>query len=335
MTLVLGGVRRAVHVGALIDAEAVGPLAGAPVAVMDLSSMQRLLGQPARVSRILIQTSARARGRVERELRALAGPRLIVSGAEQDVTQLEQALGPSAQASALFAVIGALLGFLFAFNAILLTVPERRQAIADLRLAGTTRSAIVQLVELSSSVPGRRVVDRRAARRLRALALGLSRVDRLPRASVHAERRHGRQRRQRARRRTWRRRRDLARLGAAAAGPAQPARARRDLHARRRGRQQALARRPADAVRARARAACRSKRDLRARSVGRARGERRARARDRARDPARVRGGAGDRGQAQRALAAPADARARARRCPRDDPSLAGACGDRRGRAVR
>ena len=49
----------------------------------------------------------------------------------------EQALRPSGQASALFAIIGALLGFLLAFNAILLTVPERRQAIADLRLSGT------------------------------------------------------------------------------------------------------------------------------------------------------------------------------------------------------
>lgn len=150
VTLVLGGVRRAVHVGALIDAEAVGPLADASVAVMDLSSMQRLLGQPAHVSRILIQTSASARDQVERELRALAGPRLIVGGAEQDVTQLQQALGPSSQASALFAVIGALLGFLFAFNAILLTIPERRQAVADLRLAGTTRSAIVQLVSFQA-----------------------------------------------------------------------------------------------------------------------------------------------------------------------------------------
>ncbi len=59
---------------------------------------------------------------------------------------LEQALRPSDLASQLFAAIGALLGFLLAFNAMLLTVPERRQAIADLRLAGTRRSAIIQIV---------------------------------------------------------------------------------------------------------------------------------------------------------------------------------------------
>ncbi|HEY2217680.1 MAG TPA: ABC transporter permease, partial [Solirubrobacteraceae bacterium] len=53
---------------------------------------------------------------------------------------------PSNQASALFAAISALLGFLFAFNAMLLTVPERRQVIASLRIEGTRRSAIVQIV---------------------------------------------------------------------------------------------------------------------------------------------------------------------------------------------
>ena len=83
---------------------------------------------------------------MRRELQALAGGRLKVAAADQDVALLRQALRPSNQASGFFAAIGALLGFLLAFNAMLLTVPERRQAIADLRLVGTRRSAIVQMV---------------------------------------------------------------------------------------------------------------------------------------------------------------------------------------------
>jgi putative ABC transport system permease protein len=39
-----------------------------------------------------------------------------------------------------------LLGLLLAFNALLLTVPERRQAIADLRLTGVKRTAVAQMV---------------------------------------------------------------------------------------------------------------------------------------------------------------------------------------------
>jgi putative ABC transport system permease protein len=82
---------------------------------------------------------------VRDRLEAIAGGRLTVAPADQDVTLLQQALGPSALASQLFAAIGALLGFLLAFNAMLLTVPERRQAIADLRLVGARRRAIVQI----------------------------------------------------------------------------------------------------------------------------------------------------------------------------------------------
>src|ERR1035441_1228419 len=66
--------------------------------------------------------------------------------ADADIALLDQALRPSDQASGFFAAISALLGFLFAFNAMLLTVPERRQAIAELRLIGTKRIAIVQIV---------------------------------------------------------------------------------------------------------------------------------------------------------------------------------------------
>ena len=145
VTLLVGGVRRSMRVSAVLGAETAGALSRALVGVMPLASMQSLIGQPGRVTRILVQAAPGNQARVRAGLLALADRRLIVSGAEQDIEELQQALRPSGQASALFAVIGALLGFLFAFNAILLTVPERRQAIADLRLSGTRRSAIVQL----------------------------------------------------------------------------------------------------------------------------------------------------------------------------------------------
>jgi putative ABC transport system permease protein len=145
VTVFLGGAAHTLGVSALLGAEAVGALARAQVGVMALTSLQSLVGQPGAVTRILVQTDPGQRTAVAQRLRALAGPRLSVSGSEQDVALLRQALRPSEQASDLFAIIGALLGFLLAFNAILLTVPERRQAIADLRLSGTRRSAIVQL----------------------------------------------------------------------------------------------------------------------------------------------------------------------------------------------
>jgi putative ABC transport system permease protein len=145
VTLLVGGLRHPTRVSAVLGSETAGALSRALVGVMPLQSMQSLLGEPGRVTRILVQSKPGQHAAVARGLRALAGGRLTVSGAEQDVALLTQALRPSGQASDLFAVIGALLGLLFAFNAILLTVPERRQAIADLRLSGTRRSAIVQM----------------------------------------------------------------------------------------------------------------------------------------------------------------------------------------------
>jgi putative ABC transport system permease protein len=133
-------------ISAVLGHETAGALAGALVAVLPLADLQVLAGQRARVSRILIKTAPGAEASVRRALTASFGRKLAVTRPDQDLTLLHQALGPSDQASALFAAISALLGFLFAFNAMLLTAPERRQTIADLRVDGARRGAITQMV---------------------------------------------------------------------------------------------------------------------------------------------------------------------------------------------
>ena len=130
----------------MLGPEAVGALSRALVAVMPLARMQRLAGLPGRVTRIFVQTQPGREAAVRTRAAGARGRAARVAPADQDITLLREALRPSDLASGLFAAIGALLGFLLAFNAMLLTVPERRQAIADLRLAGTRRIAIVQMV---------------------------------------------------------------------------------------------------------------------------------------------------------------------------------------------
>ncbi len=146
VTLELRGHAYPLNVSAVLGAEAVGALSHASVAVMPLEYMQQRAGLDGRITRILVQTKPGAQARVRGELERLAEGRLTVASADQDLALLGQALGPSDLASGLFAAIGALLGFLFVFNAILLTVPERRQSIAELRIAGARRKAIVQMV---------------------------------------------------------------------------------------------------------------------------------------------------------------------------------------------
>jgi putative ABC transport system permease protein len=146
ITLQLRGRSSPLRVSAVLGPEAAGAVSSSLVAVMPLATLQRLAAMPHRVTRILVQSEPGRQSEVRHGLEALAAGRLTVAPADQDVTLLDQALRPSDLASQLFAAIGALLGFLLAFNAMLMTVPERRQAIADLRLSGTRRGAILQIV---------------------------------------------------------------------------------------------------------------------------------------------------------------------------------------------
>lgn len=132
-------------VSAVLGPEAFGPLSQATVAVMQLGELQRLAGLHGRVSRILLATRHGHEGEVRAELTRLAAGRVDVARADQDVSLLTQALRPSNQASAFFATISGLLGLLLAGGTLLLTAPARRRMIAELRLMGTRRSAIVQM----------------------------------------------------------------------------------------------------------------------------------------------------------------------------------------------
>jgi putative ABC transport system permease protein len=136
----------AIRVSAVLGPETFHALSGAQVAVMPLADLQRLAGLQGRVSRILVQTRPGRESAVRSELQAVAGGALTVDPADQDVAALKLALGPASQASEFFAAISALIGLLLAFNALLLTAPERRQTIARLRVGGTRSTAIVQML---------------------------------------------------------------------------------------------------------------------------------------------------------------------------------------------
>ena len=154
VTLQLRGSSYPLRVSAVLGSEVFGALAQAQVAVMPLEQLQRLAAMQGRVSRILVQAKPGREAAVRAGLRTLAGGRFSVAAADQDVALLHQALRPSDQASALFATVSALLGLLLAGSALLLTVPERRRTIADLRLIGAKRSAIAQMFLFQALVLG-------------------------------------------------------------------------------------------------------------------------------------------------------------------------------------
>ena len=87
-------------------------------------------------------------------LHALAAGRLDVEGAGYDEEVFAKAAAVSNQSTELFSAISALVGFLFAFNATLLTVPQRRRLIADLRRDGYTPFAVLALLLLDGLLLG-------------------------------------------------------------------------------------------------------------------------------------------------------------------------------------
>jgi len=141
-------------ISAVLGQEAFGALSHTSVAVMQLAELQRLMGLRDRVSRILVQPRRGKGAQVRSELARLAHGRIDVAPADQDVGLLAQALRPSDQANALFATVSALLGMLLATAALVLSAPDRRRAIADLRLMGVRRSAIVQMFAVQALILG-------------------------------------------------------------------------------------------------------------------------------------------------------------------------------------
>lgn len=132
----------------------IGALVESPVAIAPLAYAQHLTGMPGRVTRIFVQAAPGREREVKAGLERISAGHLNVRPADFDSTLFRQAAGPANQSAVLFSAISALIGFLFAFNAILLTVPQRRHLVEDLRLDGYARRAIVQVLLLDALVLG-------------------------------------------------------------------------------------------------------------------------------------------------------------------------------------
>jgi putative ABC transport system permease protein len=136
VSVVGNGNVRSERVGAVITGEAVKALEGVPVAVALLPVAQRLTGRPGRVTEVLVEPRSGQDATVASELRRVANGRLDVEPADNEIRLLTQATQPNRQSTTLFSAISVMVGFLLALNAMLLTVPERRRFIAELRMQG-------------------------------------------------------------------------------------------------------------------------------------------------------------------------------------------------------
>jgi putative ABC transport system permease protein len=132
----------------------IGALISSPIAVGPLEYVQEASGLKGRVSRILVEPAPGQTARVRVGLQRIAGERYGVEDSNYDELLFAKAAAATNQSTQLFAVISALVGFLFAFNAMLLTVPQRRRLIADLRRDGYTPKAVIAVLMFDALVLG-------------------------------------------------------------------------------------------------------------------------------------------------------------------------------------
>ncbi len=137
-----------------LHASQIGALIASPVAIAPLSFVQEMSGFHARVSRILVATAPTSEVRVRAALTRIAAGHLNVASTTYDERLFARAATASNRSTALFTTISALVGFLFAFNAMLLTVPQRRRLIADLRRDGYTPLTVIAVLLLDALMLG-------------------------------------------------------------------------------------------------------------------------------------------------------------------------------------
>lgn len=154
VTLLAAGSSHRVRVGAVLSGSLFGALTSSPVAITLLPVAQRLVGLPGRVTQVLVQPRPGADRLVAGELRGIAGGRLDVAPADNELRLLDQAIKPSSQSTELFSAISVMVGFLLALNAMLLTMPERRRFVADLRMQGYDRRQVLLLLSFQALALG-------------------------------------------------------------------------------------------------------------------------------------------------------------------------------------
>jgi putative ABC transport system permease protein len=152
--LQIGGRSVHVFVGAVLFEGGLGVLAHSRFVFAPLAYAQQLAQLPGRITGVLVRPRGGHEREVHAELERLAAGRLNVEPANFSTTLFNQASAPSNQSAELFSVIGALVGFLFALNALMLTASQRRNLVADLRLDGYSRRMIVEVLLFDALVLG-------------------------------------------------------------------------------------------------------------------------------------------------------------------------------------
>jgi putative ABC transport system permease protein len=122
-------------------------LVHSPVALAPVAYAQQVAGLNGHITRIFIEPEAGRRPQLQRALASVAGRAgANLEPADFDSTLFATAVAPESKSEALFSAISALVGFMFALNAMLISAPSRRKLLDEIRPHGATRLMIVQIL---------------------------------------------------------------------------------------------------------------------------------------------------------------------------------------------
>ena len=142
-------------VGATLGAHEIGGLINSPIAVTSINYAQKLTQAPNVLTRIFVHYDPARAGRARSALAALAAKWSVnLQPSTFESTLFSVAVAPENKSEQLFSGISALVGFLFALNAMLITVPSRRKLIEDLYPHGSTPAMTVQILLVNALVLG-------------------------------------------------------------------------------------------------------------------------------------------------------------------------------------
>jgi putative ABC transport system permease protein len=153
--LQIGGRTIEALLGVALGEAEIGELVNSPVAAAPLIYAQYLTGMNGKITRIFIRTLPEHEYEAKAaltKLAAAAGANL--ESADYDSQLFSVAVAPASKSEALFSGISALVGFLFALNAMLITVPSRRKLIEEIRPQGATRRMTVEILLFDAAVIG-------------------------------------------------------------------------------------------------------------------------------------------------------------------------------------
>ncbi len=154
VTVLAFGSAHPIAVGAVLKDPPFGALATSPVAVAPLPTVQQLTGLTRMLTQVFVDPRPGQDLVAARELRRVAANRLSVTTADHELTLLATTVKPNDESTSLFTAISVMVGFLLALNAMLLTVPERRRFVADLRMQGYDWRQVIALLTFQAAVLG-------------------------------------------------------------------------------------------------------------------------------------------------------------------------------------